>query len=95
MSDSKMAVADLERMLLDAIHVATVMYLDARKYLNEIDPNNETHTFVLDMHMYELAVQFKNHPIGDCDACFSRSPLKAGQHEGLDAMVCAWDEGCK
>ena len=62
MPDSKLTVTDLERMLLDSTHTATVMYLDARKYLEHIDPNNETHSFVLDAHMYELAVQIQESP---------------------------------
>lgn len=90
-----MTVTDLERLLLQSTRVGTVMYLDAREYLKDIDPANETHSFTLTANMYDLAVQFRHHPIGDCDACGTRSPLKPGEHEGLDAMICAWDEGCQ
>lgn len=86
---------DLKRYLIQSEHIATVMYLDAREYLKDIDPSNETHSFTLTANMYDLVVKFRRNPIGSCDACGTRSPLRAGKHEGLDAMVCAWDEGCQ
>jgi hypothetical protein len=86
---------DLKRLLVQSDHVATVMYLDAREYLKDIDPKNETHSFTLTASMYDLVVKFRHHPIGACDACGGRQPLVAGRHEGLPAMVCAWDEGCE
>jgi hypothetical protein len=93
--DSELSASDYKRLLLQSIHVATMVYLDAREYLKDIDPNNETHSFWLTADMYDLAVQFKNHPRGHCDACNTWSPLKPGEHEGSPAMICAWDEGCQ
>lgn len=95
MSDSELSVDDYKRLLRQSEQTSVVMYLDARRYLEPIDPDNETHTFVVTMDVFELACRFKDYPISDCDACFSRSLLKPGRHERLDAMLCAWDEGCE
>lgn len=86
-------MTDAERLLEQATRCCAVLYIDARNRIAQLDSQDET-DFWITATVHELVRQYRHLPIGECDACGSRAPLKTGKHEGLRAYVCAWEEGC-